>query len=452
MTRFGRRLGAIHSNHKRIAAGALLIGALTLVAKLFVAAREVAIAWRHGVSSTVDAYQLSLTATTWAPMMIIGVMAVVLVPRLVKLERQGDERERFIAELNASVLIVGMATAALTWLAAPAVAALLASHMDARTLGLTATMTAQMAPVALFMVASGYLFARLQSRERYGYTVTEALPALAIALFVIIQPGVAGASALIAGTVIGYLLQLMVLGALVVRSDPPLGGLRVRHHSNEWESLYGPILLMVLGQLLISASIPIDQGFAARMGEGAVATLGYANRIVTLFSGLATIVVGRALLPVLSGAVADGDLAVGRRHALQWSVLLFWAAAVGSSIAWIAAPDLVRLLFQRGAFTAAASAHVSHLLRYGLLQLPPYFAGIALVQWYAASSRFRSILFITAVALVVKILLNVIFAPVLGVVGIMVSTAAMYGVTFCLLAVGMRNYKGRSTSAPLSLH
>lgn len=432
------RISAAHPNHKRIAAGAALIGVLTIIAKLFVAAREMAIASRYGVSATVDAYQLALTATTWVPMMLTGVMGVVLVPRLVKLERQRGERQKFLGELNGSILLLGGAVAALTWLGAPVTAGLLASHMSPRTLGLTSSMTAQMAPLAFLVIVSGYMSARLQSRERYGYSVTEALPALVIALLVIAQTGLVGGWALVVGTLAGYLLQILVLGALVARGDPPLGAVRVRHRSVEWGSLYGSITLMVLGQLLITASIPIDQGFAARLGEGAVASLGYANRILTLFSTLATIVVGRALLPVLSGAVADGDLALGRRQAWQWSALLGVAAAIGSAILWFAAPTIVQLLFQRGAFTATASAYVATIMRFGILQLPFYFAGIALVQWYAAIGAFKYILFVTASALAVKFALNAVLSPIYGVPGIMLSTAAMYVVTVVLMVVLLR--------------
>lgn len=441
------RLAALHSNHRRIAAGALLIGVLTLIAKLFVATREMAIAWRYGVSGTVDAYQLAVTATTWVPMMLAGVMTVVLVPRLVSLQRQGGDRRGFVAELNGTVLILGGTVAALTWLAAPAAATLLASRADPGTARLTVEMTEQMAPVALFLIASAYLSARLQARERYAYSVTEALPALVIALFVLVPSGLVGARPLIAGTLLGYLIQLFVLGGLARRGDAPLGMVKVRPRSREWETLRGSLLLMILGQLLITASIPIDQGFAARLGEGAVATLGYATRIVTLFSGLGTIVLARALLPVLSESVADGDLALGRRHVKQWAWLLGGVAAAGSVVLWFAAPDLVRLLFERGVFTARASAEVASALRWGLVQLPFYFAGIALVQWYAASGRFRAFLGITASAIAVKIALNALLAPTLGVGGIMLSTAGMYGFTLvCLVALLGRG----KAAAPLS--
>jgi peptidoglycan biosynthesis protein MviN/MurJ (putative lipid II flippase) len=196
---------------------------------------------------------------------------------------------------------------------------------------------------------------------------------------------------------------------------------------------------MVSGQALITSSLPVDQAFAARLGGGAVATLGYANRIVTLFSTLGTVVVGRALLPVLAGAAADGDFALGRRQVLQWSFMLGACAVAGSALVWFVAPQIVGLLFERGAFTAAASAEVARTVRWGLIQLPFYFVGIAIVQWYAATNRFRAFLVITAIALVFKVSLNWVLVPRFGVEGIMMSTAAMYMVTTFLFLLGLMN-------------
>jgi peptidoglycan biosynthesis protein MviN/MurJ (putative lipid II flippase) len=159
---------------------------------------------------------------------------------------------------------------------------------------------------------------------------------------------------------------------------------------------------------------------------------------VTLLTGFGAVVVARALLPVISGAVADGNHVLGRRQTLQWSALLGGIAAVGACALWVIAPLLVELLFQRGAFNAAASAAVAHVLRFALVQLPFYFAGIALVQWYAATTRFRAILAITVCALVLKVALNAILAPRLGVAGIALATAGMYFLTSSLLAAGMR--------------
>lgn len=435
------RLAAVHSNHKRIAAATLVIGGLTIVAKLFVALREVAIAWRFGVSEVADAYQLSLTITTWLPLMLAGVMTVVLVPWFVR--NRSADRSAFVGELNGSVLLLGAILALLTWLAAPAAAKLLAGAPGIARL--TAQMAAQMAPIAFCVVAGSYLASRMQARERYAYSIAEAVPAIVIALFVVAPGG--GVGALVLGTLVGYAVQLLLLGTMTEKADAPLGGVRFRHRSAEWRSLYGSLLLMGAGQILITATIPIDQAFAARIGEGAVATLGYANRIVTLITGLATIVVGRALLPVLSEAIANDDHALGRRQVLQWSALLFGLGLAVAAIGWLLAPIGVRLLFERGAFDESATRAVAETLRYGLLQLAPFFGGIALVQWYAAASRFRAMLAITTSALVAKVVLNFLLAPAFAVPGIMLSTTAMYILTASLLYILMASSGGSLSSA-----
>jgi len=372
------------------------------------------------------------------PMLITGVMTVVLVPRLVSLDRSGSDRREFINELNGTIVGIGIGVAVLVWLAAPAAANLLASRVNPDTQRATGEIASDIAPAAFCIIVCGYFSARLQSRERFSYSATDAVPAIAIVLLLVLPLKRAGVLPLIAGTLLGYFLQVLVLGRMIQRGDPPIGSFRVHHTSPEWGSLYGAITLMALGQLLITITAPIDQAFAARLGSGAVATLGYATRIVTLLTGFGAVVVARALLPVISGAVADGNHVLGRRQTLQWSALLGGIAAVGACALWVIAPLLVELLFQRGAFNAAASAAVAHVLRFALVQLPFYFAGIALVQWYAATTRFRAILAITVCALVLKVALNALLAPRLGVAGIALATAGMYFLTSSLLAAGMR--------------
>lgn len=436
---------ALHDNHKRIAAGAALIAILTIVSKICIAIREVAIAWRFGISPVVDAYQLSLTIATWLPTMLSGVMTVVLVPRLVLLKPRSHDYGAFIAELNGTVALTGIAVALLTFAAAPYAAAFLASGGDRAALGLTSAMAQRMVPIAAVMIVVGYLSARLQASERYTYSVSEAVPALVIGLLTILPLSLSGPALLVGATLVGFFLQFLLMAALAHSGDRGLGPMRFRHCSPVWRSLYGALLTMTLGQMLIMASLPIDQAFAARLGEGSVAVLGYATRVATLASGLAAIVLGRALLPVLARAVAAGDHRLARRQALTWSMLLLAAGAIAAAALWAAAPYLVRLLFERGAFSPAASALVTQSLRYGLLQLPPYFAGIALVQWFAATDRFRAIALITSAALLAKVTLNVILAPRLGVPGIMLSTAGMYAITAAFLALGsLRSLPGAS--------
>jgi peptidoglycan biosynthesis protein MviN/MurJ (putative lipid II flippase) len=427
---FVARLSSIHSNHKRIAAGALFIASLALIAKVFAAAREMAIAWRYGVSGTVDAYQLALTVGTWVPMMLTSVISAVLVPRLIALERNTGDRLEFVAEFNGSVLIVGILVTGLTLLTAPTTAALLVSRNQLGALHVTSVMIAQMAPLALFVIFSGYFSARLQARERYSYSLTEAVPALTIAICVIAAIGFRGVGPLIFGTLLGFLLQGIVLCGMTQWADGGLGGFRITHRSREWRSFYHSIGVMVLGQAVLGLSIPIDQAFAARLGPGSVATLGYANRIVMLLTSFGALVLTRALLPVLSRTAVEASVEFGWRQARQWCWLLFASGAVGAVAIWVLSDWSVSLLFERGTFSGRDSSAVAELLRYGVLQLPFYFAGLAIVQWIAARGGYSSLLKIAFIALVTKVVMNLLLVPSLGLSGIMVATAGMYAASF----------------------
>jgi peptidoglycan biosynthesis protein MviN/MurJ (putative lipid II flippase) len=104
-------------------------------------------------------------------------------------------------------------------------------------------------------------------------------------------------------------------------------------------------------------------------------------------------------------------------------------------------PEVVRLLFQRGAFDSNATLTVSRITQVGLLQIPFYFGGIALVQWIGATGRYSALLLINLAALVLKVVLNLWLVPTLGLTGIMLSTAAMYFANFgflLLLVVGSK--------------
>ncbi len=88
-----QRLAALHPDHKRIVRGAVWVSLFVLLGKLAGAVKEMAVAYRYGVSGVVDAYQLAFTVVTWIPGTLVSVIGVVLIPILVRL-RQRDAADR----------------------------------------------------------------------------------------------------------------------------------------------------------------------------------------------------------------------------------------------------------------------------------------------------------------------------------------------------------------------
>lgn len=392
-------------------------------------------AWRYGVSGTVDAYQLAFTVVTWFPMLLTAAATVVLVPRLVDLARSPPLFRQFVKELNGTALLVGVALTAVTGACAPSVVAWLLAAPEPETARTAMGMAIGMAPIALFATVSTVLAARLQARQKFAYSALEAIPALTLIVFVVLAPALAVEGPLIWGTVAGFLMQALLLAGMARRYDGSVIALALWHRSPQWKSLYGPVMIMLLGSTIMSSTLPIDQAFAAALGEGAVATLGYANRIVGLLTSFSQIVVARALLPVMADVVAGGDHELGRQQSIKWSWLMFAAGALVALLSWVLAPVAVAALFERGAFSSRDTSAVVAVFRYGLLQVAPFFGAIVLVQWLAVANRHRVIFAIAIPAFLVKLTLNALLTARMGIAGIMVATAAMYLVTFVMMRV-----------------
>jgi peptidoglycan biosynthesis protein MviN/MurJ (putative lipid II flippase) len=451
VSKLPRRFREMHINHRRIAWGMLLIGILTMTAKAMVALKEMAIAWRYGVGSGVDAYFLAMTITTWLPLVLCSTGVVVLVPRLMAMNNP-SERSRFISELNGMVVILGIAMVTLSMLFeywGPQFSTDMTideaiGGISTVTRDRVRSMTWQLSPLAMLTLFAGVLSIRLQAREQFGYALMEAVPALSIVAFILFASDGMDLWPLIWGTLFGAVAQTLWLGFLTHRADDGLGHIAIAHDSPCWRGFYGGLGLMALGQLIAALPVPIDQIFAAQIGEGAIATLGYTNRIIAFAIGIGTLIIGRVLLPVLSEVAARGEYDLGRTQAMKWSWLMFVIWSGVTLFGWLLAPWGVRLLFERGAFTAENTAAITLLLRFGLLQLPFYCAGVVLVQWLAALGRYKELLVITIGVLCAKVGLNVLLVDAYALVGIMLSTS---GSAFVLLALSVFYVKANRESA-----
>jgi peptidoglycan biosynthesis protein MviN/MurJ (putative lipid II flippase) len=444
------KLGALHPDHRRIARGAFRVALFLVLGKVAGAAKEMAVAYRYGVSDTVDAYQFTMTMATWLPATIVGVLSVVLIPIFIRLSR-GDarERSRFVREVQGSTVLCGVLLALATWACWPLVLQTLGRALPPSVAGMTQLLVLAFAPVAAFMLIAGVAAARLRSHERHVNSLLDSAPAVFILAWVLFSSR-PGAEPLFWGVLMGYGVQALWLAWLASRAE---GGFWGRPafalHSPQWRGVFNAVGVMLIGQVAMSFVGPLDQYAAANLGDNANATLGYANRLLSLLLGVGAVSVGRAALPVLADVQGSGDALRARSMALKWSVLMMAAGAAAVLLGWTLAPWGVRVLFERGAFSPADTLAVTHVLRWGLPQVPFYFGVLVLVQLLASQNRYRIMSIIAVANFALKALLNTVLAPYMGMAGIMLATSVMYALSYaCYALVSLRAvFPGTPTDA-----
>ena len=448
MKTFRKRLSSLNADHRRIAQGAARVAFFLLLGKFAGAAKEMAVAYRYGVSNAVDAYQFTMTLANWLPLTIVGALSIVLIPILVRIRYAApDDRARFLGELQAWMMTAGAVLAVAIYVAWPYVLDFAGQGLNAQARVMSQELTFAFAPAALFTLVTGISAARLRAHERHINTLLDSVPAMVILVWVMLAATVTDVGPLMWGTLVGYLIQSVWLLWLAARADGMWGRPRFSFQSTQWPDLVKAAGVMLLGQVAMSFVGPIDQYTAANLGSNANATLGYASRLLSLLLGVGAASVGRAALPVLADVQSRGDPARARTMALKWSVLMLLAGALVTLFGWFLAPWGVRLLFERGAFTAENTMVVAHVLRWGLLQLPFYFGVLILVQLLASQNLYRIMAIIAVANFLLKALMNYLLAPLMGTAGIMLATSIMYALSYaCYVAVALRQASAKGLS------
>ncbi|TEA77539.1 murein biosynthesis integral membrane protein MurJ [Allopusillimonas ginsengisoli] len=434
-----QRLASLHSDHRRIAQGALRVAFFLLLGKAAGAFKEMAVAYRYGVSDAVDAYQFTMVMANWIPTTIVGALSVVLIPVLVRMRQdKRQDRARFLGELQGWVIGIGVVLAVGLYVAWPWVLQMAGQGLPAEAQRMSSQLMLAFSPAAVLTLLTGISAARLRAHERHINTLLDSVPAVVILVWVLLAATVNDIGPLLWGTLVGYLIQSIWLLKLAARADGMWGRPRLTLSSQHWPDLVKASGVMLLGQIAMSFVGPIDQYTAANLGANANATLGYASRLLSLLLGVGAASVGRAALPVLADIQSRGDAERARTTALKWSMLMLLAGGGVTLIGWVLAPWGVAFLFERGAFTAENTVVVAQVLRWGLLQLPFYFGVLVLVQLLASQNRYRIMAFIAVCNFAVKAVMNFLLAPVMGPEGIMLATSLMYVSSFLCYALVAR--------------
>jgi putative peptidoglycan lipid II flippase len=421
----------LRSDHGAILRDMTTVAFFLFLAKLAAAAKEMVVAWRYGTGPVVDAYLFVFNIVNVPIAVWYSVLFVVLTPLLARLRQRNVSSEvAFRRELLGCTLIMGIVAGLAVWLS-------MRLALGVSSLGLpedTHALVLAGLDWLILLIPLGlvvhYGSVLLMTTGRHANSLLEGAQPLTLLLMLLLWNG-GGLSALIAGTLLGAVAQL-VLTAVAAGRGAILARPLFSFTSPAWSEFRAGIVVMLVAQVALALTTVVDQLFAADLGVGAISTLGYSNRVLGLFLALGATAIGRATLPIYS-RVRQVDPAALLPLARKWCAFMLIGGAALSLLGWMAADWMVRILFERGAFTRQDALAVAELLRWGLSQIPFYFAMFAASQAVFSFGFYWIAATLAVGGLAIKIALSFVLVPQLGISGLMLSTTAMYAVSVAIL-------------------
>src|SRR5665213_501296 len=233
--------------HRNIFSGLAFVSAFIVVAKIFGALKEVAVAARYGTNPAVDAYVYIFNLISWPLAVWTGTLGVVLIPLFVRANRERlAELVQFEREFFSFSVITGIGIGILGALSISILIFFSLSGLSAVTASYARWITAPLALIVPLGFASTLFATQLMVSRRHTNSLYEGIPALCLLLAVILFPDRTGKS-LVFGTVAGFAVQLAVL----ILSEPRLAktiSFSLRFASPIWKDVRRYSLIVVLSQ------------------------------------------------------------------------------------------------------------------------------------------------------------------------------------------------------------
>ncbi len=377
---------------------AALMGVAAVASRVLGIVREVVVAALFGAGDAKGAYVVAYSIPFLVQRLLLGgTLSIVFIPVLTRSRVRGDARERaeVISHLTGLVLLLGTGMVLLGQILAPWIVPFAAPGFPPEliTLAVSLTRILFVAMVSLtrilfvamlFLALALYLTGYLQAHEQF------AVPAFAPLLFNLTLIGATlglgptlGIHGLAVAWILGTAAQFLVQIPAALRA-----GFRVQVALRLGHPVVQEVVRLavpaMLGLAVVELNAYVDRVFASFLRPNgtanAVAVLDYAYEVVQAPVGFFAISIATALFPTLSRQAEEGHLAALGRTVCLGLRAAIWCTAPVLAI-YLTVPEvLVRVLFERFAFTPEATAAVSGAVA-------AYGAGLVSVSCYVVLTR-----------------------------------------------------------------
>lgn len=445
---------------QRLVRAATLMAIATVASRLLGLVREIVTAALFGATDAKAAYVIAYNVPFFIQRLLLGgTLSIVFIPTISRYLGRGNTEElrHVTRSLLTVVLLVGVGMVIVGELAAPLLVPLAAPGFQASPplVALAVVLTRIIFVAMFFLALSVFVTGYLQANHHFT------VPALAPLLFngVIIagtlllgpRVGIAGlAMSWVVGTAAQFLVQLPTARRFGLQLRPLLD---LSHPAvREIGRLAIPAML---GLAVIEINAYVARFFAsflpAAPGVNAVAVLDYAYEVIQAPTGIFAISIATAVFPSLARHAAAGAREELRAMASVGLRTTIFTILPVTAMLLVLRDPLIRVLFERGQFTGAATESVAGALAAYAIGLPAFAAYYVVTRTYYALQDMATPVRIGVVMILLNAVLDYLLMRLLGVAGLALATSIVGYMNVGAMLWILRRRLGRIEGSRLAL-
>jgi len=351
---------------KKTAKSAFIIMMFTMVSKFLGFVREMMIASRFGAGAVNDAYVIATTATVVIMAAVGTGLNTTLIPIFTEIQQKhGQESKiKFMGNIvNVTIfLTLGITIFGLAF--SPQIIRVIASGFKGDQFRLAVELNRIGFVMVVFMVLTFVFSGFLNSSHKFGAPAAVGVVYnVVFIIYLAFFAGTFGIGGLMVATVIAYLTQVIIQLPSARRLGYKFSKVVNFKDSYLKKALFltGPV---AIGTVVRQINLVIDRTLASGLAEGSVSALNYSERLNTLVFSLFVVTIITVIFPMLSQESEKKDIEAIKNimgYSINSILLVTMPVMIGMIV--LATP-IVRLVFERGAFTPEDTVATAIALTY----------------------------------------------------------------------------------------
>jgi len=356
-----------------VAKSAAMIMLVTLGSKMLGFLREAVIAANYGTGIESDAYFIAQTIHYTLFYSVFASVSTVFIPIYTeKLLTEGEHSaNRFANNVIHTLLLFSILICGLVTLLAKEIVLIFAPGFQTDSLNLTVKIIKTMFPMLVVTCLFNLFKGILQSRQSFLVPASTGYPfSIIIILGCIFFSPQYGIYALVVATVLGEISQLLI-------QLPALKGkykyyFRFDIRDKELHRLGVVVLPVLIGTAVRQLNTLIDRALASNLGMGNISAINYSNILIEFVFGIFIVAISSVVYPMFSQLSVTknyDELNAMVIRAIRVILILVLPITV---VMIVLREEIVKLVFQRGAFDVQATSMTSYALGFYSLGMAAY--------------------------------------------------------------------------------
>lgn len=417
---------------------AFLMAILTLVSKFLGFIREMVIANFFGASYITDAYVMAnaIPGILFGGIFIAVATAFMPVFSRIREDKGEIEGDRFTSGIINLIFILSIFAGIIGLTLSDKIVSIFASGFTGEVAELTSFYLKVTFWYIMFTSTNGVINSYLQYKGIFLPQVAAGFAQNIGIIIIVIISGLTSHIYLAFGMLIGTAVNFCI-SAAVAKKNKFQYTFTFSIENSIKKIMYLAIPVFISNSIM-QINTFVDKTLASTLVEGSVAALNYANLLVTLATSITTSVIVTMIYPRITKANSLEDYGIFN-DLVEKGIMIVIIIAIPCALGSMTFDEqVVRIVYERGAFNADATALASSAFFYYAIGLP-FLALIGLLtNIYYSLHNMKTPIICAGLSVIINIVLNLLLVGSMAHKGLALATSISYSVNAALLYTGLK--------------